>query len=71
MLLVGDSREWLPKLKDNLIAAIVTDPPYELGFQCIGIESAEKYIPLIQKRCGEGLQIRRLKLTLAEMREMS
>lgn len=31
-ILVGDCREWMRKLKPNSIDAVVTDPPYELGF---------------------------------------
>ena len=31
-VLVGDCREVLQSISDNSIDAIVTDPPYELGF---------------------------------------
>lgn len=32
MILVGDCRERLQAFPDNSIDAVVTDPPYELGF---------------------------------------
>jgi len=38
-ILVGDSRELLRGLADNSQAAVVTDPPYELGFMNKGWDS--------------------------------
>jgi len=34
MLINGDCLEELKKLKENSVDAVVTDPPYELGFMC-------------------------------------
>jgi DNA modification methylase len=36
----GDCREWLRKLKAESIDAIVTDPPYEIGFMAKGWDSS-------------------------------
>lgn len=50
----GDCMEILVELPDASIDAIVTDPPYGLGFMgsfdVIGIERGTEYLPLIEAR---------------------
>jgi len=38
---LGDSLELLPSLPENSVDAIITDPPYELGFMERSIEGIE------------------------------